>query len=341
MKKISCFLPYAGKEEVEKTVAGLQATGLVKEVFLITTDANPEELPGCKIIRTEYPFSSMMIQTMAHAAEADYALLYTKETTLEMGMFALERMIHILEDSKAGMVYADHYQIADGKQSNAPVIDYQFGSLRDDFNFGSVLLFNTKKLKEAAGKMKSEYHFAGLYDLRLKLSQLSELVHINEYLYSEIENDNRKSGEKIFDYVDPRNRDRQIEMEKACTEHLKEIGGYLEPEFKQIEFSAGNFEYEASVIIPVRNRIRTIRDAIRSVLNQKTDFKYNLIIIDNYSTDGTTEAIDEFKDDKRLIHLIPERNESAVAGTWAYTIPSAASLPCNWTATMYIKMKTP
>ena len=313
MKKISCFLPYAGKEEVEKTVAGLQATGLVKEVFLITTDANPEELPGCKIIRTEYPFSSMMIQTMAHAAEADYALLYTKETTLEMGMFALERMIHILEDSKAGMVYADHYQIADGKQSNAPVIDYQFGSLRDDFNFGSVLLFNTKKLKEAAGKMKSEYHFAGLYDLRLKLSQLSELVHINEYLYSEIENDNRKSGEKIFD---PRNRDRQIEMEKACTEHLKEIGGYLEPEFKQIEFSAGNFEYEASVIIPVRNRIRTIRDAIRSVLNQKTDFKYNLIIIDNHSTDGTTEAIDEFKDDKRLIHLIPERNDLGIGGCW-------------------------
>lgn len=316
MKKISCFLPYAGKEEVEKTVAGLQATGLVKEVFLITTDANPEELPGCKIIRTEYPFSSMMIQTMAHAAETDYALLYTKETTLEMGMFALERMIHILEDSKAGMVYADHYQIADGKQSNAPVIDYQFGSLRDDFNFGSVLLFNTKKLKEAAGKMKSEYHFAGLYDLRLKLSQLSELVHINEYLYSEIENDNRKSGEKIFDYVDPRNRDRQIEMEKACTEHLKEIGGYLEPEFKQIEFSAGNFEYEASVIIPVRNRIRTIRDAIRSVLNQKTDFKYNLIIIDNHSTDGTTEAIDEFKDDKRLIHLIPERNDLGIGGCW-------------------------
>ena len=152
-------------------------------------------------------------------------MLYTKETTLEMGMFALERMIHILEDSSAGMVYADHYQIADGKQSNAPVIDYQFGSLRDDFNFGSLLLFNTEKLKEAAGHMKSDYNFAGLYDLRLKLSQHSNLVHINEYLYSEVENDTRKSGEKIFDYVDPKNRDRQIEMEQACTEHLKEIGG--------------------------------------------------------------------------------------------------------------------
>ena len=142
------------------------------------------------------------------------------------------------------------------------------------------------------------------------------MAHINEYLYSEVENDTRKSGEKIFDYVDPKNRDRQIEMEQACTEHLKEIGGYLAPEFKKIEFSAGNFEYEASVIIPVRNRIRTIRDAIKSVLMQKTDFKYNLIIIDNHSTDGTTEAIDEFKDDERLIHIVPERNDLGIGGCW-------------------------
>ena len=164
--------------------------------------------------------------------------------------------------------------------------------------------------------MKSDYDFAGFYDLRLKLSQKYPLVHINEYLYSEVENDTRKSGEKIFDYVDPKNRDRQIEMEEACTEHLQEIGGYLKPEFQKIEFNTGNFPHEASVIIPVRNRIRTIRDAIRSVLSQKADFKFNLIIIDNHSTDGTTEAIDEFKDDERLIHLIPERNDLGIGGCW-------------------------
>ena len=316
MNKISCFLPYAGKEQVEKTVNSLQATGLIEEIRLITTDATLESLPDCEILFVDMPYSSATLKAIANAAKGEYTLLYTKETTLEMGMFALERMIHILEDSSAGMVYADHYQIADGKQSNAPVIDYQFGSLRDDFNFGSLLLFNTEKLKEAAGHMKSDYNFAGLYDLRLKLSQHSDLVHINEYLYSEVENDTRKSGEKIFDYVDPKNRDRQIEMEQACTEHLKEIGGYLAPEFKKIEFSAGNFEYEASVIIPVRNRIRTIRDAIKSVLMQKTDFKYNLIIIDNHSTDGTTEAIDEFKDDERVIHIIPERNDLGIGGCW-------------------------
>ena len=308
MKKIDCFIPYAGKEQAEKTVQGLQATGLVGNIRLVTTDSTLEPLPGCELLSVDMPYCSTTMRAIAQKADAEYTLLYTKETTLELGMFALERMMHIAEDSDAGMVYADHYQIADGKQTNAPVIDYQFGSLRDDFNFGSVLLFNTSKLKD--------YDFAGLYDLRLKLSQKADLVHINEYLYSEVENDTRKSGEKIFDYVDPKNRDRQIEMEKACTEHLKEIGGYLKPEFKQIEFSAGNFEYEASVIIPVRNRIRTIRDAIQSVLSQKTDFKFNLIIIDNHSTDGTTEAIDEFKNDERLIHIIPERNDLGIGGCW-------------------------
>ena len=164
--------------------------------------------------------------------------------------------------------------------------------------------------------MKADYQFAGLYDLRLKLSQQYELVHINEYLYTEVENDTRRSGEKIFDYVDPKNRNRQIEMEVACTEHLKEVGGYLKPEFEHIEFNRGNFEYEASVIIPVRNRIRTIRDAIRSVLTQQTDFRFNLIVIDNHSTDGTTEAIDEFANDERLIHIIPERNDLGIGGCW-------------------------
>ena len=316
MKKIDCFIPYAGKEQAEKTVQGLQITGLVGNIHLVTTDSTLEPLPGCELLVVDMPHSSATMKAIAQKANTEYTLLYTKETTLELGMFALERMMHIAEDSDAGMVYADHYQIAGGKQTNAPVIDYQFGSLRDDFNFGSVLLFNTSRLKEAAGRITSEYNFAGLYDLRLKLSQNADLVHINEYLYSEVENDTRKSGEKIFDYVDPKNRNRQIEMEEACTEHLKEIGGYLEPEFKQIEFSAGNFEYEASVIIPVRNRIRTIRDAIRSVLSQKTDFKFNLIIIDNHSTDGTTEAIDEFKNDERLIHIIPERNDLGIGGCW-------------------------
>ena len=220
------------------------------------------------------------------------------------------------EDTLAGMVYADHYQLVNGELKQAPVIDYQSGSLRDDFNFGSVLLFNSSYMKETTLRMLDIYEAAGMYDLRLKLSQLYEIIHINEYLYTEIEDDHRKSGEKIFDYVDPKNRNVQIEMERACTDHLKEIEGYLAPKFDRIDFDEAHFEYEATVIIPVRNRIRTLRDAINSVLVQQTNFKFNLIIIDNHSTDGTSELIDEYKSDNRLIHLIPDRDDLVIGGCW-------------------------
>ncbi len=313
---INCFIPFANAAQAEKTVLSLQSSDLIKKIYLLTTETTATPLPGCDILTVSALNSSAAMRAVAAHSDADYTLLYTKYTTLSPGMFAFERMIHIAEDSNAGMVYADHYQVAEGVQKNAPVIDYQPGSLRDDFNFGSVLLYKASALKEAVSRMKADYQFAGLYDLRLKLSQKEALVHINEYLYSEVENDTRKSGEKIFDYVDPKNRGLQIEMEQACTEHLKEIGGYLAPEFKKIEFSADNFEYEASVIIPVRNRIRTIKDAIRSVLNQKTDFKFNLIIIDNHSTDGTTDAIREFTSDEHLIHIVPERNDLGIGGCW-------------------------
>lgn len=316
MERIDCYLLYTGNKDIEQTIQGLQATGQAGQITLFGTEA-PASLPeGCSFLTVDSPFSSQSLKAIATQATAPYTLLYTKDTILNLGMFALERMVHILNDSGAGMVYADHYQLKDGKQAIAPVIDYQQGSLRDDFDFGSVLLYRTGALKDATARMKADYQFAGLYDLRLKLSQCHELVHINEYLYTEVENDTRRSGEKIFDYVDPKNRNRQIEMEAACTEHLKEVGGYLKPEFEHIEFDKGNFEYEASVIIPVRNRIRTIRDAIRSVLTQQADFKFNLIVIDNHSTDGTTEAIDEFKADPRLIHLIPERNDLGIGGCW-------------------------
>lgn len=313
---VNCFIPYADAAQVEKTVQGLLTSGLAGKIYLLTTDETSNPISGCEILHIPTLNASATMRAIAAHSDADYTLLYTKYTTLELGMFALERMIRIAKDSSAGMVYADHYQVVEGTQKNAPVIDYQSGSLRDDFNFGSVLFFNAGALKEAVARMKADYQFAGLYDLRLKLSQQASLIHINEYLYSEVENDTRKSGEKIFDYVDPKNRGVQIEMEQACTEHLKEIGGYLPPAFEKIEFNVAPFEYEASVIIPVRNRIRTIKDAIRSVLNQKTDFKFNLIIIDNHSTDGTTEAIREFASDERLIHILPERNDLGIGGCW-------------------------
>ena len=229
-------------------------------------------------------------------------------------------MITLGDITEAGMIYADHYNLAaDGTRSDAPVIDYQMGSLRDDFNFGSVILFRTESLKAAANMMKADYQAAGFYDLRLKIAEKFRIEHINEYLYSEVELDTRKTGEKLFDYVDPKNRASQIEMEQAATEYLKEVGGYLKPGFKDIDINEGEFPVEMTVMIPVRNRIRTIRDAINSALEQKTTFKYNVFVVENgpecHSTDGTTEAVQEY-DDPRLVHVITERRDLGVGGSW-------------------------
>ena len=262
--------------------------------------------------------SSATVVELAEKCEAEYAMLYLSESLINMGLFAEERFLQIADDSRASMVYADYYEESEDALQPHPLIEYQEGSLRDDFAFGPVLLVRVSAWREALLSLNTEYEFAGLYALRLALSRIAPIVHIDEYLYSVKEIDTRASGEKIFDYVNPRNRQVQIEMEKACTEHLKIIGAYLSPVFKEIDWSkdSASFAVEASVIIPVRNRVRTIRDAIKSLLAQKTNFNFNLIVIDNHSTDGTTEAIGEFASDSRLVHIIPERKDLGIGGCW-------------------------
>ena len=322
MGRINCFIPFVNAEQAGQTVANLKANELVNNIYLLAGENAEAPIEGCEVIAVKNLTASATIKAIAEKADSDYVMLYTKFDTLKFGPFAVERFVKLADDTQSGMLYADHYNVTDKGADKAPVIDYQFGSLRDDFDFGSVLFFCGCCFKKAAAAMKADYEFAGLYDLRLKLSQFAQITHINEFLYSDVELDTRKSGEKIFDYVDPRNRGRQIEMEAACTEHLKEIGGYLVPEidgkpnFKHIEFGEDNFEVEATVMIPVRNRIRTIRDAIESVLRQKTDFKFNLMVVDNFSTDGTREAIDEYKDDPRLIHIIADYYDMGIGGYW-------------------------
>ena len=306
---------YILKSQVEQTVRGLKDTGLVDTIYLLGNEG-VAPYSGCELILVDSLTSTDTIRKIAAKSSLEYSLIYTKYTSLDLGLYALDRMLRLAEDSNAGMVYSDYYQLVGESRTSCPVIDYQLGSLRDDFNFGSVLIYKSNVLREVVDGMTTDYQFAGLYDLRLRVSQRLDLVHINEFLYSEVEQDTRKSGEKIFDYVDPKNRGVQIEMEAACTEHLKAIGGYLEPTFKDIEFNSGDFDYEASVIIPVRNRIRTIEDAIRSVLCQKTSFNFNLIIIDNHSTDGTSDIIKKYTTDSRLIHIIPEREDLGIGGCW-------------------------
>ena len=280
---IQCFLPYVDEQQVKATVEGLKESSLVSKITLLATDPEAKACLGCDLLHIDSLNSSATMLAIAEHCDSDYLLLYTKQNTLVMGYLAMDRFVQLA---------------------------------RDDFNFGSVMFFNTADFKKAAAGIDKRYSAAGLYDLRLRLSRVAPLVHINEYLYSDVTVDNRKSGEKIFDYVDPKNRGVQIEMEEACTAHLKAIGGYLEPVFEPIEFNRGEFANEASVIIPVRNRVRTIRDAIRSVLSQKTDFPFNLIIIDNHSTDGTSEAIEEFTSDPRVIHIVPERDDLGIGGCW-------------------------
>ena len=259
------------------------------------------------------------LRELASSVKGKYILLYTGTHRLEMGMFAEERMISVAEDTGADMVYADHYRIVSDSQGNEirkkhPLIDCQKGALRNDFDFGTVLFFRTESFRKAVEAMETDYEYAALYDLRLRMDRI---VHINEFLYTDVETDTRKSGEKQFDYVDPRNRAVQIEMEKVCTEHLKRIGAYLKPVFKEPEDDNASYPVKATVVIPVFNRIRTVRDAVESALSQKCDFPFNVIVVDNHSSDGTTALLAEIASkDGRLIHLVPERNDLGIGGCW-------------------------
>ncbi|MDP4240398.1 MAG: glycosyltransferase family A protein [Bacteroidota bacterium] len=315
--QINCFIACNDSTQTKKTVEQLTGSPLVKNIYLLVKKGNNIQLDGCQVIGIDSIPSSETVRKIAEKSDTSYSLIYTKDTPLEPGQYALERFFHLAESTRAGLVYADYYQLADGVRSNLPLIDYQEGSLRDDFNFGSVLFYNSECLKRAVAETTENYLFAGLYNLRLKVSQQAELLHINEYLYAEVETDTRKSGEKQFDYVDPKNRAVQLEMEAACTDHLKKTGAYLAPGFKSIAFDESKFPVEASVIIPIKNRVRTVEDAIKSVLRQKTSFDFNLIIIDNYSTDGTSALIEKYAGlDHRVIHIIPQRTDLEIGGCW-------------------------
>lgn len=321
---INCFIFPQDNQSLQHTVAQFQSSGLVKKIYVLVQQDADIQVDGVEKIVIDLSGSTQTLRKIAAVSDAEYSVVYTKSFALDLGQFALERMSRIARDTAAGLVYADHFLLSGDKKSACPVIDYQQGSLRDDFNFGSLLLYNAENLKQAVSEMKNDFQFAGWYDLRLKVSQQAELLHINEFLYTDIETDNRKSGEKQFDYVDPRNRAVQIEMEQACTEHLKTIGGYLAPLFAPIAFGDNHFKTEASVIIPVKNRIKTIGDAVKSVLMQKTSFPFNLIIIDNYSDDGTSELIQQFvSQDNKVIHLVPERKDLGIGGCWNEGVQSA------------------
>lgn len=315
---IHCFVPFENEGSARRTIASLRQNKLTGIIYLMSTTSDKNEFEGCPIIHVkDYTSTGTFIQ-IAQYANTPYTLLYMKTAPLELGYRALERMCDFMLD-EAGMVYTDFHEWKDGELKKHPVIDYQWGSVRDDFDFGSLLLFSTRYLKAGVRLLetrKEDYQYAALYAIRLFIARTGKIIHINEYLYTEVEEDLRLSGEKQFDYVNPRNRNVQIEMEKAFTIYLKDIDVFLKPRFEEPNLKAGDFEMEASVIIPVKNRVRTIRDAIESVLKQETNFPFNLLIVDNHSTDGTTEAIERYASNPKVIHIRPERNDLGIGGCW-------------------------
>ena len=306
MATIECYVPAMSAEDISITAESFSRS---------------DSFTGVTILSGVSLRSTQTLRSIAEAASEKFILIYTKDLPLEMGLFALDRFIAVAEDTKADMLYADHYELIDGQRRKHPLIECQAGALRDDFDFGSVLVFRTSSFRRAVRAMENDYEWGALYDLRLRMKKI---VHVNEYLYTEVETDTRKSGEKQFDYVDPKNRAVQIEMEQICTEHLKRIGAYLEPKFKDVEFTGG-FPVTASVVIPVYNRVRTVKDAVESALSQKCDFPFNVIVVDNHSTDGTTKLLEEIAaKDARLIHIVPAKYDLGIGGCWNLAVHDKA-----------------
>ena len=351
MSSIECFVPSMTGEDISVTVESFSRS---------------ESFTGVTVLSGVSLRSTETLKSIAEAVSHKFILIYTKDKPLEMGMFALDRILSIAEDTKADMLYADHYTSSVGEDGverkfRHPLIDCQKGALRDDFDFGSVLVFRTSSFRRAVRSMTEDYQWGALYDLRLRMKRI---IHINEYLYTEIETDSRKSGEKQFDYVDPKNRAVQIEMEKICTEHLKRIGAWLPPVFKEISplaplgrndsgelgrndsgelgrndsgelgrndngelgrndsgevgrNSGGEFPVTATVVIPVFNRVRTVKDAVQSALAQECDFPFNVIVVDNHSSDGTSALLEELaQQDDRLVHVVPVKHDLGIGGCW-------------------------
>ncbi len=318
INKINCFIPTGTPVGVQETVSELASHPQVNKVYLMGAKS-PNILPeGCVYIKTDGGFSTETISKIADlSGDAEFSLLITQESKISFGMLALERLMAVSADTGAGWVYSDFFDNLDGKLTPHPVIDYQSGSIRDDFEFGPVLFLRNEVMKEAVAGMEESYKYAGLYQLRLTISRETLPLRIPEFLYKVEPVDTRESGKKMFDYVDPKNRAVQVEMEKVATMHLKQIDGYLAPEFDPIRFEEGSFNVEASVIIPVLNRERTVTDAIESVMSQVTSFDFNLILVDNHSTDSTTTLVGKLTEiHDKLIHVIPDRHDLGIGGCW-------------------------
>ncbi len=323
MSKVTVFLPFSNKEHSNSLINEFLNNKLVDKVILF---ANQDYNNGFTTIVTKSIAASKAIQKAISYVKSDYFLIVHKDTLIQLNQFALERFIDFVETYIASLVYSDYYDLKDDILIKHPLQDYLPGSVRDNFEFGSILFFSTEKVKESFKKFGklSQSNFAGLYELRLRLSTeffyekaRIPIIRIPEFLYSQVEIDDRKSGVKLFDYVDPKNREAQIEMELVFTKFLKLINAYLPPKFQKLPKDNEDYPVTASVIIPVYNRVNTISDAIESVFRQETNFQFNCIVVDNHSTDGTTSKLEQLiYRFPKLFHIIPKTKLLGIGGCW-------------------------
>lgn len=236
-----------------------------------------------------------------------------------------KRMRELAEICDVPFTYSWYRDVADdGTVTNHPTIDYQLGSMRDDFDFGSIVLLNAADVLNASEDFEKEYDDlpdGGWYALRLRMLTGRGALCINEYLYEQCKTDYRKSGEQQHDYVDPRNADYQKAMEMVCHAHLRDISA-LVGDPKPADVGSAYFAVEASVVIPVRNRVSTVMDAVESALSQLTDFPFNVIVVDNGSTDGTRQALLSVPDPRLHVILVDDEEGLGIGGCWNKAIES-------------------
>lgn len=321
MKRLAdCFLSYSNSECLADAVRQLSESKSVNDIYIFTPKGCAGNIPdGCKPIEVDNPQSSAAMRAIAENVKADYALLLLSSAHIVLGPNALQRLMQSAVYTQAAMTYGDYAEEKGGAVKPHPVIDCQKGSIRDDFDFGPLVLIETGNLLSCLAKLGSvAYTYAGWYALRLALSRCGAIYHLREKLCTILEEDEDKAGEQQFDYVNPRNREVQREMEKAVTAHLDAIGALVDTSrYKVPDFQEQPFTVEASVVIPVFNREKTISDAVESALSQKATFKFNVIVVDNHSTDGTTAILQRLAEsNSRLVHLVPQRRDLGIGGCW-------------------------
>jgi len=315
-KSITAFILTENTDFAQKNIEQLNGYNVIRDSYLVISESNASQPPNYEIIKTKSVGSSKLFKEIYEKCKSKYILLLNGNSWIDVSENSLIKYLNAAEMQNAGIVYSDFYEKSGDKIIQHPLIDYQYGSIRDDFEFGPLMLIRKKALNRFH-KQDDDYRFSGLFSLRLAVSRNYSMHRIPEPLCTTIKLDNRRSGERQFDYVDPHNREVQKEMETVATLHLKNIEAFIFPAEKNVDFNSEGFEYEASIIIPVKNRVKTIQDALHSALNQKTGIKFNVIVIDNHSIDGTTELLQILAGkDKRIIHITPERKDLGIGGCW-------------------------